>query len=225
MDFAKFLESLKHLPLTLLAALSAAGLIILFGPHLAGFDAARKWGWLAPATLFAVILFFLRFGEVLIQSYFRVTAHNPQRTLSLTVHSQINITWWGYGSLANGPLTQMVANISAYNPSDRPVRIAAARLIRPKVPAQEIQPIMFMVSNDQTHGGSRQNAVPASENASIHLTIMVTRRLGQEGQFIHTVIGLTDQNGYEHKVKVRLWPMPTPGPQPSQDRATSAATM
>ena len=71
-DFAKFLESLKHLPLTLLAALSAAGLLILFGPHLPGLDAARKWGWLAPATLLATILFALRLGEVLLESYFRV---------------------------------------------------------------------------------------------------------------------------------------------------------
>jgi hypothetical protein len=223
LDFAKFLESLKHLPLTLLAAMSAAGLFILFGPHLPGLDAARKWGWLAPATLLATILLVLRCAEVLLESYFRVTAHNPQRTLSLTVHSQINTTWWGDGTMANGPLTQMVANISAYNPSDRPVRIAAARLIKPSVPAPEVRPIIFMVSNDLTHGGSRQNAVPPSENASIHLTIMVARKLGGEGKFIHTVIGLTDQNGYEHKVKVKLWPMPKP--QPPQDRATSAATM
>jgi hypothetical protein len=210
MDFGKFLDSLKHLPLTLLAALSAAGLLILFGPHLPSFDAARKWGWIGPATLLATILFLLRFGEALIESYFRVTAYNPRRTLSLTVHSQINITWWGSGLPANGPLTQMVANISAYNPSDRPVRITAARLIKPRVPAQEIEPIMFMVTNDQTHGGSRQNSVPPSENASIHMTMMVRRRLGREGKFIHVVVGVTDQNGYEHKVKVRLWPMPTP---------------
>jgi len=214
-DPGKFLESLKHLPLTLLGALSVTGLFILFGPHLPGLDAARKWGWLAPATLLASILFVFRLFQVLFESYVRVTAHNPRRTLSLTVHSQKNTTWWGVGKMGDSPLTQMVANISAYNPSDRPVRIAAARLIKPSVPAQEIQPIMFMVSNDQTHGGSRQNAVPPSENASIHLTVMVTRKLGREGNFINTVIGLTDQNGYQHKVKVKLWPMPTPKSPPA----------
>lgn len=222
MDFGKFLDSLKHLPLTLLAALSMTGLFILFGPHLPGLDAARKWGWIAPATMLATILFLLRFWVMLFESYVRVTAHNPRRTLSLTVHSQINITWWGLGKAANGPLTQMVAHISAYNPSDRPVRITAARLIKPSVPAMEIEPIVFMVTNDQPRAGSRQNAVPPSENASIHITIMVRRRLGREGKFIRVKIGLTDQNGYEHKVKIRLWPMPTPQPQPTQ---ASAAAM
>ena len=215
MDLGKFLESLKHLPLTLLAALSAAGLFILFGPHFPGFDAARKWNWIAPAALLATVLFVLRFGEVLLESYFRVTAHNPRRTLSLTVHSQINTTWWGHNTLPNSPLTQMVANISAYNPSGTGVRITTARLIKPSVPAQEIQPISFIVTSDQRRREGLHNAVPAFENASINLTILVNRNLGKPGEFIHARVGLMDQNGYEHKVKVKLWPMPAPQPAPA----------
>ena len=116
---AKLGEMLKHIPQTLVLAVAVAGLFILYGPHVPRLDlsVARKWPWLAPLTFFAAVLFVLRLIEDLIRSYFRVTANNPQRTLFLTVHSERNITWWG----ANGALTQMVANISAYNPSDRPI--------------------------------------------------------------------------------------------------------
>jgi hypothetical protein len=143
-------------------------------------------------------------------SYFRCKQEMVQNSLVFTVNSQLHLTWWGCTSVNGCEQTQLTIHIEAYNPTIRPLKINVVRLIAPKKPIQDIQPIVYAVKNHHDRYASVSNVIGSGDTAGVHVTIIVAGRLANDGDMLPVKIGLTDQNNREYQVNVRLWPTPSP---------------
>ena len=219
-EVAKIGDVLKSLPLWVLTGLTAAAGFILFAPPIRGLPlaAARTWPWLAVAFVVFAFLLSARLLEIALRLVLRVWTLRreaaPIASLTFTVKEQVNTTWWSAATQPDGGVvSQVCVDLHAYNPTQALVHLNAARLIRPHVAQPDHLPPVHMVSNPEGRGDSSPRyPIRPRANATVRVVLMVRGALAKEGAFVRSVVGLTDQNGHEYRVPVRLWPIPTTRP-------------
>jgi hypothetical protein len=216
--WTKFLKVLQGLSVSVLVCLTGAGLLILYAPPIEGLDlsAARKWPWIAVATVLVIALSMAKVADLLTSRFTGWRAERPRAALKFTWQSAANLAWWSCSRQQDGSdVTQLVADLNAFNLTDEYVNVVAARLIKPRVNREAEMPPVFVVSHP---GGrvdnSRDYPVRARSNAHVRLVMMVRKRLGKPSEHLWVIVGLTEQNGYEHRLRMRLWPIPVAAGNP-----------
>ncbi len=218
MDLEKTIDVLRKLSPALWLGLALTGALILYLPPVSGLDlsAARRWPWTAPATLasacIGMVLCLVRLGDFAFKLFLAWVAARPSRSLSIVAESAINTSWWGAAEQADGSTTtQIKAEFDVYNRTDQPVRIVRTRLIRPRVhDAQHLQGLTTLADVRDPYRTSMTLFVAPLATMHGHLHVLIRKRLGRSGSFLPVTVGLTDQHGHEHRVYIRLWPMPEP---------------
>lgn len=212
--WAKLLGALRELPLWLFGGLTVAGFAFLYLPILPGFDLtsarAAAGSWVASGTLAATVLFAAQGIARLAQMGAAMRKDRPRPTLRLTANSQLNTTWWSATPQADGTtITQLHASINAFNLTTGQVRLVSTRLISPRVAPELFLPTPLVVSDPA--GGplfSSKHPIRPGALATVSVTFLVSRVLSRARKHLPVVIGVTDHNGCEHRLRVRLWPVP-----------------
>lgn len=201
---------LHAVPLWLLLGLTVVGGAILYAPPIEGLDlaVARTWPWTAPSTVLSGVLLLARGGADIFNAVHRWHGRRLAPALKLTFQAQINTTWWSHSVQPDGQtLTQIMIDLHAYNFSQSSIRLVAVRLIRPHLPRHLFKPSTHLVTDPMHLASSPDRPVRAHANAKIRVGIFAGRALGSSGKLLPVTIGLTDQRGYEYRVKVPLWPI------------------
>lgn len=213
--WTRALDVLKGLSLPVLLSLTATGLFILYGPPIDGLDiaAARKLPWIGPATILSAALAVARLLDLVWNWLARRRGERRRPVLVLTAPSAINTTWWGCSRQQDGSwATQVVVDINAFNTSEEYVQVVAVRLVKPRLAADRLLPPVYTVSHP---GGKNDNSkdypVRSRANGKMRVVLMAKGVLGDVGKFLWVTVGVTEQNGFEHRVRVRLWPTQAAG--------------
>ncbi len=167
-EFQKFSEMLKNFPLWILLALSMSGLIVIYCPNFLGLplDFVRNWNFTGILTLLFCLLSIFKIASNIFNSIFsRWKNSQNQRSLSLTVDAQSYTHWWKHTSNQNRLVTEMVMEVSAYNNTSVPIGITAARLINPKVRAEQMLPIKLLIADKFNREASRDIRILTRTNA------------------------------------------------------------
>ncbi len=88
------------------------------------------------------------------------------------------------------------------------MRLVSVRLIRPHLSPDLFSTPLMLILDPMLDAVGGVRAVRPHANAGVRLNLFPRRTLGKPGKFLTVVFGLTDQRGYEYRVKVRLWPLP-----------------
>jgi hypothetical protein len=95
--------------------------------------------------------------------------------------------------------------------------IVNARLIRPKASSEVLQTMALVAS---PRGSSSRNVIAARSMGEVSVIIMLRGEWRRAGVPVRANLGIVDQYGTEHRVRVPLKPFP----QPSEFASYPAAT-
>jgi hypothetical protein len=211
LDWSKVLDVLRGVPVWIaITAVAVTGSLILWLPAVSWLDlgAARKWPWLAPVTLLAIVALVAQLVAVLAKSTRDAWMKSRHRWLVFTVNPQMNTTFWGHHTQPDGSTnTSLHIRAHVLNTGDAAARLVAVRLIRPKLPPEALFPPVWTVSNPGGGHGthSAQHPILAKHVADVSFTLTAKKPIGRDGKFLPIVIGVTDHTGNEHRLKVKLW--------------------
>ena len=108
---------------------------------------------------------------------------------------------WTLNLQHDGSFTsQFSLDVNVTNVTDSPIRIVATRLIRPN-PKQDLINAVAMIDADDRHPNDPYDVVPPHVPARVNLFFLVHRKLAPQGETLRITVGLTDQFGYEYRVK------------------------
>jgi hypothetical protein len=101
----------------------------------------------------------------------------------------------------------------AHNHSNASIHLRTARLIKPRVGHQARLPGLLTL-NDPLGGPyhSANHPILARQDSQGRLVVLVRQKIGQPGKMLNAVFGITDNLGFEYRLRVKLFPMPAPAP-------------
>ncbi|MDI1347131.1 MAG: hypothetical protein PSV22_24030 [Pseudolabrys sp.] len=212
---APFLNVLRTLQLWVLTGLALAGYAVLFLPAFGGVDVIpfrREWGvWVWVEAVTFTVLAVTRGVDAAVRAY-RAYRQRIIGKPSLRLVPRHRQNWWHLAKQKDGSfITQISMDVEVANLTDLPVRLVKARLIHPRSKG-------LLVSSDVTlpqEGSpyhSDKHVVPPQDSATASVHLMARGALVTQSKTMKVTIGITDQFGYEYRLKRILVPSHDPVP-------------
>jgi hypothetical protein len=206
--FSHFLATLRTLPMWVLAGMTLVCLGLLYAPQFGGINPGEFRAASGPYLWAGCIAFGLlgaaRASDLMIS---RVLAkrERERKVFLVAVEGQ---GWWGATRQPDGTyVTQIRASLTATNLMSGSLVIVNARLVRPGR-SHEVLQTMALVSS--LRGYSSRNVIPGERMGDLSVTILLRGTWQRAGRPVRATIGVMDQYGSEHRVKVTLKPFPQP---------------
>ncbi len=200
-----FLTALRTLPVWLLGGLALAGYVVLFAPAFGNVDAAGfRTAWGIWAWVWALVFSTLALARSIDAAVSRYLLHRK----TIEAHRVLRLvqsdhqSWWHLAKQQDDSfVSQISLDIEAINLTDRPVRIIKARLIRPRVKGEALIQAMVTLPMKGSPYHDDKHPVPPHDTVTASLHVMVRGRLAPQGTPLRVTLGITDQFGYEHRLK------------------------
>jgi hypothetical protein len=198
----KILETLRMLPVWMLAGLALVGYAILYLPGFGGINPTLfrtqygVWIWII-AVSFSILAVARALDAVISALRLHRKMRESRRALRLIpLHHQC---WWHLAKQQDHSfISQIRIDIEAANLLDQPVRIVKASLIRPKGDLVESD-VSLPRAGSSYH--SNRHPVPPHDTATAALHLMARGSLAPQGKPLRVTIGITDQFGDEYQLK------------------------
>jgi hypothetical protein len=201
---APFLSALRTLPVWLLGGLAIAGYAVLFAPAFGGIDPAgfrTEWGVIAWvwAIAFSILAVARGLDSGVIAYRLHRKSSGAGRVLRFVPHHHQR--WWHLTKQKDDSFTSQISlDVEVANLSDRPVRLIKVRLIRPRTKGDPLHADATLpMAGSPYH--SHKHPVPPHQSVRAHLHILARGALAKQGRPIRVTVGITDQFGYEYKLK------------------------
>jgi hypothetical protein len=214
--FSQFLATLRTLPLWILAGVTLASLGVLYAPEFGGVSLGEFRGAIGPYIWAGCIAFGIlaitKAVDLGVSGFF---AHRDRRESERAVYfvPVDGQGWWGVTRQPDGSyVAQIRAALVASNLMQGALGIVNARLIRPRAGGEVIQTIALVRS---PRGYSSRNVIGGRNMGDVSVMILLRGTWQRAGRMVRATIGITDQYGSEHRVKIGLKPFPEPAQAPA----------
>lgn len=213
--YAKTLSLIKDLPLWLLTGVALSLIVFLYVPAFHDLASPTARPWVIFAAILFAILALCRFVSVVIAyASTRRAGRELRRTFHLTPIIEqcfISTSKQPDGSM----VTQISAHFLAKNRTDKPLYLASARVIKPKIAGDHIQSLLLIKAVQGNMYGTAhvsKHFVPPHDTLPASLTILTRGTPKKCGKEIDTVLAVSDDDGNEQSVRLRLKTMNPPKP-------------
>lgn len=205
-SFTRFVEVVKDLPLWLFTAFAVAAALMLFVPQINGELPNNYRPWLVIGVVLFGVLAVAKLTSALVSIWRAERAETKARkTFYATPIAQH--CRWSVAKQADGSLvTQIVAEFSVKNQSTTPIGLMRARVIKPTIRGEVLHDMITVRElRGHMHGTAYASGYRIAPGTSLPASAMVMIRgtpRKDEGVDLTVVLGISDEDGYEQRVRV-----------------------
>ncbi len=224
-SMANFMEVVKDLPAWLLTAFAVVAGLLLFVPQINGELPKDYRPWLVIGFVLFGVLAGVKWITVLVVAWRARSAEAKARKTFYATPIAQHCYW----SVAKQPddslVTQIVADLAVKNQSAAPIGLMRARVIKPRIGGEVLHD---MITVREQHGHMHGTAyvsgyrVPPGTLLPARVVVMIRGKpCRSEGEDLLVVLGISDDDGHEQRVKVvcKCMRKPTPANQPKSIEA------